>query len=331
MLPAVLVLLAAVADSHGAHALALDALLGAVPFAAVAALAVVRRLSGHARRRAGRAAGAALGVSSVALLVLSCAMRSASIHGVPPLAVSSLVAALALFALKTRRSRSRRTRGASPISGPRSPDAAPMAVRLTTRSERQRSRGSAGDVDQRLHREERADRDDEAARDARPRARSSRGGEPPAGASWSSPPSRMNIARIDREVVGGRDDRPEHADHDQPPPAVLVGGGEGVELADEAAGEREAEEAEHEDPHRDAEERPLPAEARPGCRASPVRRARARARRRRERAERHRAVGDQVVEQRPAAERVGGGDRDQHEARRARPRSRRASASRSAG
>jgi hypothetical protein len=38
---------------------------------------------------------------AVALLVLSCAMRSASIHGVPPLAVSSLVACLGVFAIKT--------------------------------------------------------------------------------------------------------------------------------------------------------------------------------------------------------------------------------------
>ena len=35
----------------------------------------------------------------------------------------------------------------------------------------------------------------------------------------------------------------------------------------------------------------------------------------RERAERHRAVRDQVVDERPRAELVGGGDRDQHEAR----------------
>jgi hypothetical protein len=100
VLPAVLVLLAAVADSYGAHALALDALLGAVPFAAVAALA---SFGDYLDSRD----DAVVGVQSllwgvaVALLVLSCAMRSASIHGVPPLAISSLVACLIVFALKT--------------------------------------------------------------------------------------------------------------------------------------------------------------------------------------------------------------------------------------
>src|SRR5207248_4930740 len=66
----------------------------------------------------------------------------------------------------------------------------------------------------------------------------------------------------DGEVVGGGDDRSGDADDDQPPPAVLVGGRERIELADEAARERKAEEAEHERPHRDPEEGPLPAEAR---------------------------------------------------------------------
>ena len=36
----------------------------------------------------------------VALLVLSCAARSSAVDGVPPLAVSSLLAAAALFAVK---------------------------------------------------------------------------------------------------------------------------------------------------------------------------------------------------------------------------------------
>ena len=78
----------------------------------------------------------------------------------------------------------------------------------------------------------------------------------------------------------GETERRGDADDHQPDPAALVRRREGVELADEAAREREAGEAEHEDPHRGAEERPLPAHARRGCRASPVAAARARARRR---------------------------------------------------
>jgi hypothetical protein len=100
VLPAVLVLLAAVADSYGAHSLALDALLGAVPFAAVAALA---SFGDYLDTRDDAVVGlqSLLWGVAVALLVLSCAMRSDAIHGVPPLAVSSLVACLAVFAIKT--------------------------------------------------------------------------------------------------------------------------------------------------------------------------------------------------------------------------------------
>ena len=100
MLPAVLVLLAAVADSYGAHALALDALLGAVPFAAVAALASFGEYL-DTRDDAVVGLQSLLWGVTVVLLVLSCAMRSTSIHGVPPLAISSLVACLAVFAIKT--------------------------------------------------------------------------------------------------------------------------------------------------------------------------------------------------------------------------------------
>jgi hypothetical protein len=94
------VLLAAVADSYNAHALALDALLGAVPFAAVAALASFGEYL-DTRDDAVVALQSLLWGVAVALLVLSCAMRSASIHCVPPLAVSSLVACLGVFAIKT--------------------------------------------------------------------------------------------------------------------------------------------------------------------------------------------------------------------------------------
>ncbi|HWB21411.1 MAG TPA: hypothetical protein VG652_00830 [Gaiellaceae bacterium] len=99
-LPAVLVLLAAVADSYGAHSLAFDALLGAVPFAAVAALA---SFGDYLDTRDDAVLGfqSLLWGVAVALLVLSCAMRSASVSGVPPLAISSLVACLVIFAIKT--------------------------------------------------------------------------------------------------------------------------------------------------------------------------------------------------------------------------------------
>src|SRR5665213_4624852 len=63
------------------------------------------------------------------------------------------------------------------------------------------------------------------------------------------------------EVVVEADERRDDADDHEPRPAVLVRGGEDVELADEPAAERQAGEAEHEEPHGDAEERPLPAEA----------------------------------------------------------------------
>lgn len=98
-LPAVLVLLAAVADWQGAHGLARAVLLLAVPFTAVAALSSLGEyLDSHWD-------GAALlhallwGVA-VVLLVVACAVRRHSLHGVPPLAVSSVVACLGIFAVK---------------------------------------------------------------------------------------------------------------------------------------------------------------------------------------------------------------------------------------
>jgi hypothetical protein len=99
VLPALLVGLAAVADSEGAHGLARNALLAAVPFAAVAALvAFGEYLDAHTE--AASMLQALLSSSIVALLVLSCAVRSSAVHGVPPLAVSSLYAALGLIAVK---------------------------------------------------------------------------------------------------------------------------------------------------------------------------------------------------------------------------------------
>ena len=99
MLPALLVLLAAIADSQGVHRVALDLLLLAVPFAAVAAL---HSFGDYLDRRSDTVAGvqALLWAASVVLLVLSCAVRRHALHGVPPLAVSSLVACLGIFGVK---------------------------------------------------------------------------------------------------------------------------------------------------------------------------------------------------------------------------------------
>ena len=88
------------ADRHGAHSLALDALLLAVPFAALAGLVAF----GDAveRRRELAHLQAALWALVVGLLVLSCASRSA--HGatgsLTPAGASALVAALGVLALK---------------------------------------------------------------------------------------------------------------------------------------------------------------------------------------------------------------------------------------
>jgi hypothetical protein len=98
VLPALLVLVAAVADSKGAHGLALDALLCAVPFAAVAALA---SFGGYLDSRDDPVVGlqALLWAVAVVLLVLSCGVRSGSI-GVPPVAVTAVFACLVVFAIK---------------------------------------------------------------------------------------------------------------------------------------------------------------------------------------------------------------------------------------
>jgi hypothetical protein len=99
VLPALLVVVAGLADAQGAHGLALDALLLAVPFAAVAALT---SFGEYLDSGSGGVAGlqALLWGVSVVLLVLSCAVRRHALHGVPPLAVSSVVACLGIFGVK---------------------------------------------------------------------------------------------------------------------------------------------------------------------------------------------------------------------------------------
>ncbi len=87
-LPALLTVIAAYADSRGSHGLAFDALLGAIPFAAVAALV-------------GFGAYLVWAVATC-LLVLSCAARSpaAQTHSLPPLGRSALVGCLGILVLK---------------------------------------------------------------------------------------------------------------------------------------------------------------------------------------------------------------------------------------
>jgi hypothetical protein len=99
VLPAVLVAIAAIADGHGSHGLAFDSLIAAVPFTAVSSIAA---FGGYLDRRddAVVALQALLWAVALVLLLVSCEVRSSSIHGVPPLAVSSLVACLGIFVIK---------------------------------------------------------------------------------------------------------------------------------------------------------------------------------------------------------------------------------------
>jgi hypothetical protein len=99
LLPAVLVAAAALADWQGAHGLARTTLLLALPFTAVAALT---SLGDYLDSRWDGAAllHALLWGVAVVLLVLSCAVRRHTLHAVPPLAVSSVVACLGIFAVK---------------------------------------------------------------------------------------------------------------------------------------------------------------------------------------------------------------------------------------
>jgi len=100
-LPAVLALIAAFADGRGAHGLAFDALLGAIPFAAVAALEAFGRYLEH-REDAVGGVQALLWTLALGLLVLSCAARSPATQTatLPPLGWSALVACLGVFAIK---------------------------------------------------------------------------------------------------------------------------------------------------------------------------------------------------------------------------------------
>jgi hypothetical protein len=96
-----LAIVAAFADARGAHGLAFDALLGAVPFAAVSALVT---FGDYLERREDPvlALQSLLWGLALVLLVLSCAARSPATqtHTLPPLGWSALVGCLFVFALK---------------------------------------------------------------------------------------------------------------------------------------------------------------------------------------------------------------------------------------
>jgi hypothetical protein len=99
LLPALLVLIAAFADAGGAHGLARVVLLVAVPLAAVEAIAAFGDCLDN-RRDVAALAQAILSSLIVALVVLSCAIRNSAVQGVPHAAVSTLLAAVGVFALK---------------------------------------------------------------------------------------------------------------------------------------------------------------------------------------------------------------------------------------
>jgi hypothetical protein len=90
-----------IADGHGSHGLAFDALLAAAPFTAVSAIV---SFGEHLERRddALLTLQSLLWGCALVLLVMSCAARSPATqtHTLPALGWSSLVACLGVFALK---------------------------------------------------------------------------------------------------------------------------------------------------------------------------------------------------------------------------------------
>ena len=169
VLPVFLAIVAAILDGHGSHGLARDALLAAVPFAAVAALLSFGEYL-EARE------DAVLGLQALLCGAAATCSWSRAPRGRPrrprtpcrPWGCSALVGCLAVFAVKAsvaavqhgRRLRSA-PREALTDFGP--PVSDPLTRPLL---ERERARCRLGDVDQRLDGEERADRNDEAESDA---------------------------------------------------------------------------------------------------------------------------------------------------------------------
>ena len=99
LFPAVLVVVAAIADAGGSHHLAFDALLCAVPFTAVAAL---DGFGAYLDRRDDAAVALQAFLSGIVLVlaVLSCGVRSSAVGEVPRLAVSTTIACVCVFAIK---------------------------------------------------------------------------------------------------------------------------------------------------------------------------------------------------------------------------------------
>ena len=101
VLPALLAIAAAYADSRGSHGLAFDALLAAIPLTAVASLESFGRYLDD-RTDALCGLQALLWALVLGLFVLSCAARSPAteMHTLPTLGWSALVASLGVFAIK---------------------------------------------------------------------------------------------------------------------------------------------------------------------------------------------------------------------------------------
>jgi hypothetical protein len=98
VLPALFVVIAVAAELNGSNSLATDALLAAVPFAAVAALVTfgdtIDRPGGIVTLQS------VCSAAIVVFLVISCAARNAAVQGVPPAAESSLIAVVCLLGTK---------------------------------------------------------------------------------------------------------------------------------------------------------------------------------------------------------------------------------------
>jgi hypothetical protein len=102
VLPGLFAIAAFYADGRGAHGLAFDALLAAIPFAAVSALEAFGSFL-DARDDAVTGVQALLWALALAFLVTSSAARSSATAAgtLPALGSSGLVAALGVFAVKT--------------------------------------------------------------------------------------------------------------------------------------------------------------------------------------------------------------------------------------
>jgi hypothetical protein len=101
VLPAGLVVAAALADAGALHEAAFYLLVAAVPVTAVGALSALGDLLDGSEGRLGRLQVALSGLALV-WVVLAAAVRSPSVDEgtVPPLAISALVASLAVFAVQ---------------------------------------------------------------------------------------------------------------------------------------------------------------------------------------------------------------------------------------